>query len=51
MRGQLQSNMVRVDGQHSVYMPVLKQGGDSNTIAVVNGVREAVPHLLDIPAR
>ena len=36
----LQYNAVRVDGQRSVYLPVLKQGGDSNTIAVVDGVRE-----------
>src|SRR5438270_13905455 len=35
----LQYNAVRVDGQRSVYLPVLKQGGDSNTIAVVNGIR------------
>ncbi len=34
--GQLQTNIVRVDGQHSVYIPVLKQGGDSNTITIVN---------------
>ena len=47
--GQLQTNIVRVDGQHSVYIPVLKQGGDSNTITIVNGVRHAVEHLLDIP--
>jgi multidrug efflux pump subunit AcrB len=48
--GQLQTNIVRVDGQHSVYIPVLKQGGGSNTISIVNGVREAVHHLLDVPA-
>ncbi len=47
--GQLQTNIVRVDGQHSVYIPVLKQGGNSNTITIVNGVKEAVSHLLDIP--
>ncbi len=47
--GQLQTNIVRVDGQHSVYIPVLKQGGNSNTITIVNGVKEAVAHLLDIP--
>ena len=35
----LQYNAVRVDGQRSVYLPVLKQGGDSNTIQVVDGVR------------
>jgi len=47
--GQLQYNIVRVDGQHSVYIPILKQGGGSNTISIVNGIREAVKHLLDIP--
>jgi hydrophobic/amphiphilic exporter-1 (mainly G- bacteria), HAE1 family len=48
--GQLQTNIVRVDGQRSVYIPVLKQGGNSNTIEIVNGVRRATAHLLDIPA-
>lgn len=45
----IQYNIVRVDGQRSVYEPVLKQGGDSNTIEVVNGVREKLKHLFDIP--
>ena len=45
----IQTNTVRVDGQHSVYLPILKQGGGSNTIAVVNGIREAISHLVDIP--
>jgi len=45
----IQTNIVRVDGQHSVYLSILKQGGDSNTIAVVSGVREAIGHLLDVP--
>jgi len=45
-----QYNAVRVDGQRSVYLPVLKQGGDSNTIAVVDGVREKLQHLFDVPA-
>src|SRR6476646_4688354 len=35
----LQYNVVRVNGQRSVYLPILKQGGDSNTIAVVDGIR------------
>jgi multidrug efflux pump subunit AcrB len=48
--GQLQTNIVRVDGQHSVYIPVLKQGGNSNTITIVNGVKHAVENLLDIPS-
>src|SRR5215469_13604514 len=44
-----QYNVVRVDGQRSVYVPVMKQGGNSNTIAVVNGIRDAIGHLRDIP--
>ncbi|HTR38732.1 MAG TPA: efflux RND transporter permease subunit [Bryobacteraceae bacterium] len=46
---QIQYNVVRVDGQRSVYLPILKQGGDTNTIQVVNGIREMIPKLLDIP--
>src|SRR6204780_877425 len=34
---QIQLCKVRVNGQASVYLPVLKQGGNSNTIAVVDG--------------
>ena len=37
---QIQYNIVRVDGQRSVYLPIMKQGGDTNTIQVVNGIRE-----------
>ncbi len=40
-RTQIQTNIVRVDGQPSVYLPVLKQGGDSNTIAIVDGVKKS----------
>jgi hydrophobic/amphiphilic exporter-1 (mainly G- bacteria), HAE1 family len=46
---QIQYNLVRVDGQRSVYLPIMKQGGDTNTIAVVQGVRDAIQHLYDIP--
>ncbi len=46
---QIQTNIVRVDGQRSVYIPVLKQGGDTNTISVVEGIKYAVKHLLDVP--
>src|SRR5262249_52787583 len=46
---QIQTNVVRVDGQRSVYIAVLKQGGDTNTIAVVDGVKKAIGHLYDIP--
>jgi hydrophobic/amphiphilic exporter-1 (mainly G- bacteria), HAE1 family len=45
----IQTNIVRVDGQPSVYLPILKQGGDTNTIAVVNGIRDALKHLVDVP--
>ena len=45
----IQTNIVRVDGQRSVYLPILKQGGDTNTIAVVDGIRDALKHLVDIP--
>jgi multidrug efflux pump subunit AcrB len=45
----LQYNIVRVNDQRSVYLPILKQGGDSNTIAVVDGIRSKVKKLADIP--
>ena len=47
--GQIQTNLVRVDGQPSVFVQVLKQGGDTNTIDIVNGVREKLKHLVDVP--
>ena len=46
---QIQTSIVRVDGQKSVYLPVLKQGGDSNTIAIVNGIKSAIKDLVDVP--
>jgi hydrophobic/amphiphilic exporter-1 (mainly G- bacteria), HAE1 family len=45
----MQYNIVRVDGQKSVYVPIQKQGGDSNTISVVNGIKKAILNLRDIP--
>ena len=45
----IQTNIVRVDGQRSVYLPILKQGGNSNTIAVVSGIRNRIGDLLDVP--
>src|ERR1700756_145814 len=47
----LQYNIVRVNGQRSVYVPILKQGGDTNTIAVVNGIQQAIKILRDIPSQ
>jgi multidrug efflux pump subunit AcrB len=46
---QILTSVVRVDGKRSVYTPVLKQGGDTNTIAVVDGVRDVIKHLVDVP--
>lgn len=46
---QIQYNIVRVNGQRSAYIPIMKQGGDTNTIAVVNGVRNLLGHLVDVP--
>jgi len=46
---QIQTSVVRVDGKRAVYTPVLKQGGDTNTIAVVDGVRDVLEHLVDVP--
>jgi multidrug efflux pump subunit AcrB len=48
---QIQNNVVEVDGQRSAYLPVMKQGGDTNTIAVVNGVKDVVGKLLDVPSQ
>ncbi|HEY1647669.1 MAG TPA: efflux RND transporter permease subunit [Terracidiphilus sp.] len=48
--GALQYNIVRIDGQRSVYVPIFKQGGGSNTITIVNGIKAAIQHLVDIPA-
>ncbi len=47
----LQYNIVRVNGQRSVYDPILKQGGDTNTIAVVDGIQSAIKTLRDIPSQ
>src|SRR5579859_4428277 len=46
---QIQNCIVRVDGQPSVYLPVLKQGGDANTIAVVDGIKQAMSRLVNVP--
>src|SRR5208283_5141886 len=47
--GAIQTNIVRIDGQKSVYIPILKQGGGSNTIAIVDGIKAATRRLVDIP--
>jgi HAE1 family hydrophobic/amphiphilic exporter-1 len=45
----LQYNLVRVDGQRSVYVPIMKQGGNTSIIKVVDGIRAAIKDLRDIP--
>jgi len=47
----LQYNIVRVNGQRAAYVPVQKQGGDTNTIAVVDGIKKVIKTLRDIPAQ
>ena len=46
----IQYNVVHVNGARSVYLPVLKAGGDSNTISIVEGVRKTIQHLVDVPS-
>jgi multidrug efflux pump subunit AcrB len=48
--GAIQTNIVRIDGQRSVYIPILKQGGNSNTITIVNGMKVAIKDLVDVPS-
>ncbi|QNI33861.1 efflux RND transporter permease subunit [Alloacidobacterium dinghuense] len=48
--GTIQTNIVRIDGQRSVYIPILKQGGGSNTITIVDGMKHAIRGLVDIPS-
>ncbi len=46
---QIQVNKVRINGQASVYLPVLKLGGDANTIKVVDGISEGIKNLVNVP--
>jgi HAE1 family hydrophobic/amphiphilic exporter-1 len=46
---QIQYNIVRVDSQRSSYLPIMKQGGDTNTIQVVDGIRDMLKKLFDVP--
>lgn len=45
---QIQQNVVRINGQRSVYIPVLKQGG-ANTIKIVDGVESLLPKIPGLP--
>src|ERR1700677_3291132 len=45
----IQYNIVRINGEHAVYIPILKAGGDTNTIDVVQGERDRIAKLVDVP--
>ncbi|HVN85291.1 MAG TPA: efflux RND transporter permease subunit [Candidatus Binatia bacterium] len=45
---QIQQNVVRINSQRSVYVPILKQG-NANTIAVVDGVKSLLPKIIGLP--
>ncbi len=45
---QIQQNIVRINGQRSVYIPVLKQSG-ANTLAIVDGIESLLPRINGIP--
>src|SRR5437867_1533088 len=44
----VQVNTVRVNGRRCGYVPILKQAG-ANTLAVIDGIRDALPKLKGIP--
>ncbi|MCA1837773.1 MAG: efflux RND transporter permease subunit, partial [Actinobacteria bacterium] len=44
----IQSNIVRINGNRAVYLPIMKQAG-ANTIQVIDGIKEALPGLLGLP--
>ncbi|MBF6568561.1 MAG: efflux RND transporter permease subunit [Candidatus Binataceae bacterium] len=48
LSSQIQYNKVLIDGQPSVYIPVLRQVG-ANTISVVNGVKKLLPKVFGLP--
>src|SRR6202021_3464106 len=43
--GAIQTNIVRIDGQKSVYIPFLSEGGGSTTIGFVTGGKETTQRL------
>ncbi len=43
----IQTNIVRIDGNRAVYLPIMKQAG-ANTIAVIDGVKEKVKNLVGV---
>lgn len=44
----IQTNIVRINGNRAVYLPIMKQAG-ANTIRVIDGIKEALPKLIGLP--
>lgn len=44
----IQTNVVRINGNRAVYLPIMKQAG-ANTIAVIDGIKDVLPKLINIP--
>lgn len=44
----IQTNVVRINGNRAVYLPILKQAG-ANTIAVIDGIKDILPKLINVP--
>ena len=42
----IQTNVVRINGNRAVYLPIMKQAG-ANTIAVIDGIKEVLPKLIE----
>jgi multidrug efflux pump subunit AcrB len=45
----IQTNVVRINGNRAVYLPILKQAG-ANTVAVIDGIKDVLPKLINIPS-
>ncbi|HEX9154671.1 MAG TPA: efflux RND transporter permease subunit, partial [Nitrospira sp.] len=44
----VQVNVVRINGNRAVYLPIMKQAG-ANTIAVIDGIKDALSRLIGVP--
>src|SRR5438309_6385146 len=44
----IQTNIVRINDQRAVYLPIMKQAG-ANTIQVIDGIKKVIPKLIGLP--
>lgn len=44
----VQINIVRINGNRAVYLPIMKQAG-ANTLQVIDGIKEVIPKLIGVP--